>query len=847
MDAYKSVREIPVEVDLAVIVTPAQTVPSVIGECVDAGVKAAVVISAGFRERGAEGAALEQQIRQHLQRGSMRLIGPNCLGIMTPAIGLNATFAKETPKAGNVAFLSQSGALLTSILDWSQREEVGFSAIVSTGSMLDVGWGDLLDYFGDDPHTQSILVYMESVGDARSFISAARQVSLSKPIIVIKAGRSEAASRAAASHTGALTGSDEVLDAAFRRCGVLRVHNIADLFYMAETLSKQPRPRGPRLTIMTNAGGPAVLATDALVASGAQLATPCDESLKKLDAFLPKHWSRNNPIDILGDADAERYAKALEIAANDPNSDGLLVILSPQGMTDPAQVAERLKPYAKGSGKPLIASWMGGVSIAPGEKILNAAGIPTFPYPDTAARAFTYMWRYSDNLRSLYETPAPVEVLSPQGAKEEESPRAQAAQVIAQAKSRGRKLLTEMESKRILTLFGIPTLRTSIACTPDEAAKLASEMGYPVVLKVHSETITHKTDVGGVRLNLRDGAAVRMAFEAIQSSVTVKAGAEHFLGVTVQPMMRMEGYELILGSSIDPQFGPVLLFGAGGQLVEVFKDHALALPPLNRTLAHNWIEQTQIFKALQGVRGRKAVDLNALENLLVRFSQLVVELPEIAEMDLNPVLASPEGLLALDARMVLQDPSLRPEQLPKPAIRPYPWQYISKFTMKDGREVTLRPIRPEDEPLMRQFHETLSDRSVYMRYFSSLSLSSRVAHERLLRICFADYDRQIVLVAEYEDWSTGERHILGVGRVAKFRTKNEAEVAIVVSDQCQKQGLGRELLRRTIAVAREERLSRLSAEMLRDNVAVQGTFKKAGFALRLLSDSSSVKATLDLS
>ena len=847
LDAYKSVREIPVEVDLAVIVTPAQTVPSVIGECVDAGVKAAVVISAGFRERGAEGAALEQQIRQHLQRGLMRLIGPNCLGIMTPAIGLNATFAKDTPKTGNVAFLSQSGALLTSILDWSQREEVGFSAIVSTGSMLDVGWGDLLDYFGDDPHTQSILVYMESVGDARSFISAARQVSLSKPIIVIKAGRSEAASRAAASHTGALTGSDEVLDAAFRRCGVLRVHNIADLFYMAETLSKQPRPRGPRLTIMTNAGGPAVLATDALVASGAQLAAPSDESLKKLDAFLPKHWSHNNPIDILGDADPARYAKTLEIAANDPNSDGLLVILSPQGMTDPAQVAERLKPYAKGSGKPLIASWMGGVSIAPGEKILNAAGIPTFPYPDTAARAFTYMWRYSDNLRSLYETPALVEVLSPQGAKEEESPRAQAAQVIAQAKSRGRKLLTEVESKRILTLYGIPTVRTSIACTPDEAAKLASEMGYPVVLKVHSETITHKTDVGGVRLNLRDDVAVRMAFEAIQSSVTVKAGAEHFLGVTVQPMMRMEGYELILGSSIDPQFGPVLLFGAGGQLVEVFKDHALALPPLNRTLAHNWIEQTQIFKALQGVRGRKAVDLNALENLLVRFSQLVVELPEIAEMDLNPVLASPEGLLALDARMVLQDPSLRPEQLPKPAIRPYPSQYISKFTMKDGREVTLRPIRPEDEPLMRQFHETLSDRSVYMRYFSSLSLSSRVAHERLLRICFADYDRQIVLVAEYEDWSTGERHILGVGRVAKFRTKNEAEVAIVVSDQCQKQGLGRELLRRTIAVAREEKLSRLSAEMLRDNVAVQGTFKKAGFALRLLSDSSSVKATLDLS
>ena len=368
LKAYKSIGDIPEQVDLAVVVTPALTVAHVIGECVDAGVKGAVVISAGFRERGPEGAALEQQIQQQLRRGTMRLIGPNCLGIMNPAIGLNATFAKGTPKAGNVAFLSQSGALLTAILDWSQREEVGFSAIVSTGSMLDVGWGDLIDYFGDDPHTHSILVYMESVGDARSFLSAAREVSLSKPIIVIKAGRSEAASRAAASHTGALTGSDEVLDAAFRRCGVLRVHNIADLFYMAETLSKQPRPKGPRLTIVTNAGGPAVLATDALIANGGQLATLSEESLRGLDQFLPRHWSHNNPIDILGDADSERYAKALEIASKDPNSDGLLVILAPQGMTDPSEVAERLQPYAQGSGKPLLASWMGGVSVAMGEK-----------------------------------------------------------------------------------------------------------------------------------------------------------------------------------------------------------------------------------------------------------------------------------------------------------------------------------------------------------------------------------------------------------------------------------------------------------------------------------------------
>jgi acetyltransferase len=841
LKAYKSVGDIPKQVDLAIVVTPALTVARVIGECVDGGVKAAVVISAGFRERGSEGEALEQQIRQQLRRGTMRLIGPNCLGIMNPAIGLNATFAKGTPKAGNVAFLSQSGALLTAILDWSQREEVGFSAIVSTGSMLDVGWGDLIDYFGDDPHTHSILVYMESVGDARSFLSAAREVSLSKPIIVIKAGRSEAASRAAASHTGALTGSDEVLDAAFRRCGVLRVHNIADLFYMAETLSKQPLPRGPRLTIVTNAGGPAVLATDALIANGGLLATPSEESLRGLDQFLPRHWSHNNPIDILGDADSERYAKALEIASKDPNSDGLLVILSPQGMTDPFEVAERVQPYAQASGKPLLASWMGGLSVASGEKVLNTAGIPTFSFPDTAARAFTYMWRYNHSLHGLYETPTLVESLAPEGAA-----RRRAAEVIDRARSRGRVVLTELESKQILSYYGIPTVETRVAKNEDEAVKHASEIGYPVVLKVFSETITHKTDVGGVKLNLQDERSVRSAFGTIKSSATEKAGPDQFLGVTVQPMVRMEGYELILGSSVDPQFGPVILFGSGGHFVEVYRDHAVALPPLNSTLAQRLMEQTHVFKALKGVRGRLPVDLVALEKLVVRFSQLVVEQAWIAEIDLNPLLASAEGLLALDARVVLHDPSLRPDQLPKPAIRPYPSQYVSQFTMKEGTEVTLRPIRPEDEPLMSEFHETLSDLSVYMRYFSALSLSLRVAHERLVRICFVDYDRVMALVVDHKDEATGQHRILGVGRLIKLHTKNEAEVAILVSDQFQKQGLGIELLRRTVQIARDEKLSSISAEMLRDNVTVQRVFRKVGFRLRMVADSSCISAMLEL-
>jgi acetyltransferase len=841
LKAFASVRDIPTPVDLAVVVTPATTVPRIIGDCVDAGTKSAIVISAGFKERGAEGIALEKQIQEQLRRGSLRLIGPNCLGIMNPAVGLNATFVKDVPKSGNVAFLSQSGALQVAILDWSQREQVGFSAIVSTGSMLDVGWGDLLYHFVDDHNTKTILIYMESVGDARSFLSAAREVALSKPIIVIKAGASEAASRAAASHTGALTGSDEVLDAAFRRSGVLRVHRIADLFYMAEVLSRQPRPKGPRVTILTNAGGPAVLATDALVASGGELAQLSPETLTQLNEFLPAHWSHNNPVDVLADTDSERYVRAFKIASQDPNCDGLLAILCPQAMADPTQVAESMKPYAKEYGKPILASWMGGPSIVAGEAILNAAGFPTFPYPDTAARAFTYMWRYTCNLRGLYETPT----LTNQSDLDNAS-RDQIEQIIQKARTSGRVLLTEVESKRLLSLYGIPTVETRAAATEDDAARSARELGFPVVLKVFSETITHKTDVGGVKLNLRDEAAVRSAYRAIQSSVAEKAGPDHFLGVTVQPMVAVDGYELILGSSLDPQFGPVVLFGSGGQLVEVYRDRALALPPLNTTLAQRMMERTRIFTALKGVRGRKPINLVALENLLIRFSQLVLEQPWISEIDINPLLASPDRLLALDARIVLHGPSVTLEQLPKPAIRPYPLKYVSNWTMTDGTEVTIRPIRPEDEPLIAKFHETLSDRSVYLRYFCSLSLSRRVAHERLLRICFGDYDREMALVAEHTDTVTKERRILGVGRMNKLHVRNEAEVAALVTDKYQKLGLGHELLRRVVDIARDEKLTLVSAEMLPDNLGMQAVFRRLGFRIFPGEDMSSLRATLYL-
>ena len=836
----KRIGEIAGGVDLALVVTPAQTVPEIIGECVDAGVKSAVVISAGFREQGHDGAALEEEIQRHLRRGSLRLIGPNCMGFMNPTIGLNATFAKSMPQKGSVAFLSQSGALQTAILDWSQREQVGFSAIVSTGSMLDVGWGDLIYYFGDDPHTKSILLYMESVGDARSFLSAAREIALSKPIIVIKAGRSEAASRAAASHTGALTGSDDVLDAAFRRCGVLRVQNIADLFYMAEVLSKQPRPRGPRLTIVTNAGGPGVLATDSLMATGGALTVLSPESLQALDGFLSPYWSHSNPVDVLADADAERFVKAVEILTKDPASDGLLAIIAPQGHADPTQVAERMKPFAHSSGKPLLASWMGGDGVAEGTAILNTVGIPTFSYPDTAARAFTYMWRYTYNLRGLYETPALVERSEPPVGG-----RAEVDAMVQRVRGNRRTMLNEFEAKQLLALYGIPVVETRVAENEEQAVAHGSEIGYPVVLKLLSNTIAHKTDVDGVRLRLQNAQQVRSAYQAIQTSVAQKVGTEHFAGVTVQPMVRRDGYELILGSTVDAQFGPVILFGSGGVMVEVYRDHALGLPPLNTTLAQRLMEQTRIFAALQGVRGRKPVNLAALEGLLVRFSQLVMEQPWIKEIDINPLLATPEHLLALDARVVVHDSTMRAEQLPRPSIRPYPSQYVWEWRLKDGTPVTIRPIRPEDEPLMVQFHTTLSERSVYLRYFCSLSLSTRVEHERLVRICFGSYDRGFALVADRHNPETGLHEILGVGRFSAIN-RSEAEAAVLVSDQWQGRGLGTELLSGVARVAREEKFERLSGEILRDNLPTQAIFKKTGFRVRSMEDPSSVSASLTL-
>ncbi|MCA9897906.1 MAG: bifunctional acetate--CoA ligase family protein/GNAT family N-acetyltransferase [Ardenticatenaceae bacterium] len=843
--AYPSIGEVPEKIDLAIIVTPARTVPGLICECVEAGVKGAIVISAGFKEIGPEGVKLEQEILTEARKGNMRIIGPNCLGVMNPIGGLNATFASSMARPGTVGFISQSGALLTSILDWSYRENVGFSSFVSIGSMLDVDWGDLIYYLGDDPRTKSIVIYMESIGNARSFLSAARDVALTKPIIVIKPGRTEAAAQAAASHTGSLTGSDEVLAAAFRRSGVLRVDSIDDLFNMAEVLAKQPRPRGPRLTIVTNAGGPGVLATDSLITNRGELTQLSEQTMAELNEFLPPHWSHNNPVDILGDADAERYAKSIQIAANDENSDGLLVILTPQAMTDPTQTAQELKklygrPPQYQYGKPVLASWMGGADIASGEAILNQANIPTFAFPDTAARVFQYMWRYQKRLQSLYETP-----FLPEETEESAQKISEISQMLTNVRQSGRTILTEYESKRVLAAYDIPTVETRLAKTADEAAQIAGEIGYPVVLKLNSETITHKTDVGGVRLDLATESEVRHAFTIMQQSVSEKYSAADFLGVTVQPMLRLnDGYELIIGASPDPQFGPVLLFGTGGTLVEVFKDRALGLPPLTTTLARRMMERTKIYKALEGVRGRDPVDLAGLESLLVRFGQLVADQRWIKEIDINPLFASADHLIALDARVVLYEPEVTENELPQLAIRPYPAQYIKEFTTEDGVLATMRPIRPEDEPMMVKFHETLSERSVYLRYFRAFQLDQRVEHERLTRICFVDYDRDMALVVAAKNRRTDEDEIIAAGRLTKERGRDEAEFAILVSDRYQGQGVGTEMLKHLLAIGKQEGVKRVVAYLLSENRGMRAICLKLGF--RLEREAELIKAIIDL-
>lgn len=838
--SYPSVSAISEKIDLAVIVSPASTVPAIVRECTEAGVKSAIIISAGFKELGEEGQKLEDEILSYARKGKMPIIGPNCLGVMNPIGGVNATFAQGMALPGNLAFISQSGAMCTAVLDWSLQTRVGFSAFVSVGSMADVNWGSLIDYLGSDPHTDCLLLYMETVGDAASFMTAAREVALEKPIIVIKAGRSQEAAKAAASHTGSLAGSDEVFDAALERIGVMRVDTIAELFNLASVLAKQPLPKGPHLTIVTNAGGPGVLATDATITHHAVL-TPLSKSVvSELDSFLPKAWSKSNPVDILGDADPERYAKAVDVLLNDQEGDGLLIILTPQDMTDPTLTAVKIKELSKKATKPLFASWMGGNSVKEGSDVLSDAKIPVFRYPDDAAKTFSSMWEYSRNLKRLYEFP---QVGSYRMAEESaialnEHPK-RGKMILAKALQEGKILLNEFDSKQVLQDYGIPIVETILATNAAEAATCANGMGYPVVLKLSSATITHKSDIGGVKLNLNSAEEVKRAFDEIE-----KAGQEHFDGVTVQKMIKHRGIELILGSSVDPQFGPVILFGLGGQWVEIFKDKALAIPPLNQTLARHLMQKTKIYEALLGARGMNAVNLFELEEILINFSRLIVENPRIKECDINPLLANDKELIALDARILLHGPEIKDDHLPGLVIRPYPTEYVVEVSLKEGIPCILRPIRPEDESMVINFHRQLSEQTIRSRYFEFMSLDARVAHERLIRICFNDYNREWAIVAEIA--KNDQKEIIGIGRLMRLPGINRAQFKLIIRDDYHRVGLGSKLLAHLLYIAKKENIDAVDGYILSENEGMLHICKKQGFVLHATPDNPVIHAELNL-
>ena len=837
--SYAHVGQIGKPIDLAVVATPVETVPGIVRECVEAGVKSCAIISAGFKETGPRGAALEEAVLAEAKKGSIRLVGPNCLGIMNPYSGLNATFASRMALKGSVGFASQSGALFTAIVDWSIRENVGISSFVSTGSMVDVDWGDLIYYFGDDPRTKSILIYMETIGDARSFMSAAREVALTKPIIVMKPGRSPEAARAAAAHTGAETGDDMAISAAFRRCGVLRVNTIAELFNLAEVLAKQPRPHGPRLTIVTNAGGPAVSATDSLIAAGGQLAPIPAELMASLDEVLPAHWSHNNPIDLLGDADAKRYKDAISLVSKDTESDGLLAILTPQAMTDAVEIAEALKsiydrPAGYPYGKPVLASWMGGEDVAEGTAVLNQANIPTFDYADTAARLFTYMWRYQKRLRSLYETPH-----LPTGEDEASLKRFLTGEMISEIRDSGRTMLTDYESKQILDAYGIPAIEEHLAHSADQAVARAEETGYPVFLEVYSTDETAAPDSEAARLRLEDAEQVRRAFAGFEA---LADSAGSFEGVVLRPVLDLgDGFGLQLASYPDSQLGPVLKFGLGGYVGELVADSDLGLPPLNSTLARRMMERTAVYQAM---RTAGTVDMKALEDLLVRFSHIVVQQQWIKNIYVNPLHVTPEQRIALKARIELYGLDVQESMLPQPAIRPYPTQYVELFLNREGIQFVIRPIRPEDEPLVADFQSRLSEESVYMRYFRAFELSQRVAHERLTRLCFVDYDRTIALVITRPNPDTDEPEIVAAGRLTRMPDPQEAEFAILVRDDFHGQGLGTVLLTHLLQVGRDEGIDRVIAYMLATNLGMISVCKKLGF--HFVREDDLVKAVIDL-
>jgi len=830
--AYPNIKRIPRKVELAIIATPAHTVPQIIEECGAVGVSGVVIVSAGFREAGEEGKALEKQILKYRNRYKMRIIGPNSLGVMRPRIKLNATFANKTAEPGKIAFISQSAALCSSVLDWASEAHVGFSAVVSVGSMLDVDFGDLIDYFGTDAQTTSIVLYLESTKNARKFMSAARGFARAKPIVVVKAGRFRESAEAALSHTGALCGEDAIYDAAFRRAGVVRVEAIDELFNCAEALAMQPNPKGSNLTIITNAGGPGIMATDFLIAKGGKLSQLSSETIEALKSELPSYCSILNPIDILEEATADRFRKVMEICFKDPNSDGFLVVYTPQGAAEPVETAKIILELARKVKKPILTSLMGEDDCWKARRILRKNGIPSFTTPEQAVYTFMYMNSYTKNLELLYETPEELsmELSIPMFLKE----------VLKRVSEEKRKVLSLPESLGFLEAYKIPTIKTIVAKTPNEAVNAASKLGYPVVLKALSPQITHKSKAEGVVLNVRSPTEVKELFKELAIRVKNYSSKAKFQGVAIQPMIQRNRCELLIGSKKDPQFGSVIVFGMGGGAVELLKDVSIGFPPLNQVLARRLMENTAICKLLEA--NEYSVCTKLLEEILVKFSQLVIDFPEIKEVDINPVIASESDAVAVDARIVIDPKKIRKKirHHKHLVVAPYPKKYISRWKLKDGTSVVLRPIKPEDEALVHDLFQSLSEETMRFRFFQ---LIRDVSHEALTRYCNIDYDREIAIVAEEKK---DTRKIIGVSRLILEPGRRCGEFAVVVGDQWQGLGLGSKLVDYVVKISKDMRLKTIGGAILLRNLKMIRLCTKKGFKMEPV-DEDTVRASMKLS
>lgn len=828
--AFASIDKIGERVDLVVIATPAATVPDIIEACGKHGVRAAVILSAGFGETGPDGASLQQALLEAARRYGIRLIGPNCLGLMRPSIGLNATFSKSGALPGKLALVSQSGALCTAILDWAQTNEIGFSSVVSLGDSADVDFGETLDFLVSDKQTEAVLLYIEGIRNARNFMSALRAAARMKPVIVVKVGRHEAGKKAALSHTDAMVVADDVFDATLRRAGAVRVMTVAQLFTAAQALSSGFRPRGNRLAIITNGGGPAVMAADRAADLGIEFATLSSATLEALNAVLPYTWSKRNPVDIIGDADAERYRHALSVCMGDAGVDGVLVILTPQAMTKPLAVAEAVIEVARLSGKPLLACWMGDALVAEARAAFTRAHIPNFRTPEPAVEVFSFISTYLQNQKLLLQTPGPL--------SHHDRPDVEGARLLIEnALAERRPILSEMESKALLAAFHIPVTTTVVAHTPNEALLLAEQFGFPVAMKVSSPDLTHKSDAGGVKLSLGNAQAVRTAYQDIISAVQRNRPKARIDGIAIEPMiMKPNGRELMIGVTTDPVFGPVITLGMGGVAVEVLGDRAVELPPLNRYLASNLISRTRAAKMLGQFRHMPPVDMEALLSVLLRVSEMACELPWLKEMDINPILLDENGALVADARIVVEYRSPTAKPYAHMAIHPYPSHLETTWQLPDATDITIRPIRPEDAELEQDFVRGLSKDSKYFRFMEVLQ---ELTPTTLMRFTQIDYDREMALMAVTT--VDGKEVELGIARYATNPDAETCEFALVVSDQWQHKGIGHRLMTSLIDVARAKDLKRMEGEVLATNQAMLRLVTSLGFTATASPDDPAVK------